>query len=149
MRKVFDYICSKLYRKESSIYIEKYREARKDNKRYYYLDETKYKITDTQIVIYNLYFYIKKYASPITVTIFVPLVSSKPITLKSFLILYIGLLFIVMLLVHIVGSTLLNIFIFISSKNQISAKWNRKVQRWKLGCCTFIQVRSNIAEVKS
>ena len=84
MRKVFDYICSKLYRKESSIYIEKYREARKDNKRYYYLDETKYKITDTQIVIYNLYFYIKKYASPITVTIFVPLVSSKPITLKSF-----------------------------------------------------------------
>lgn len=84
MRKVFDYICSKLYRKESSIYIEKYREARKDNKRYYYLDESKFKITDTQIVIYNLYFYIKKYASPITVTIFVPLVSSKPITLKSF-----------------------------------------------------------------
>ena len=121
MRKVFDYICSKLYRKESSIYIEKYREARKDNKRYYYLDESKFKITDTQIVIYNLYFYIKKYASPITVTIFVPLVSSEPITLKSFLILYIG-LFIVMLLVHIVGSTLLNIFIFISSKSQISAK---------------------------
>ena len=59
MRKVFDYICSKLYRKESSIYIEKYREARKDNKRYYYLDESKFKITDTQIVIYNLYFYIK------------------------------------------------------------------------------------------
>ena len=61
MRKIFDYICSKLYRKESSIFIEKYREARKDNKRYYYLDESKYKITDTQIVIYNLYFYIKKY----------------------------------------------------------------------------------------
>lgn len=122
MRKVFDYICSKLYRKESSIYIEKYREARKDNKRYYYLDESKFKITDTQIFIYNLYFYIKKYASPITVTIFVPLVSSKPITLKSFFLLYIGLLFIVMLLVHIVGSTLLNIFIFISSKSQISAK---------------------------
>ena len=122
MRKVFDYICSKLYRKESSIFIEKYREARKDNKRYYYLDESKFKITDTQIVIYNLYFYIKKYASLITVTIFVPLVSSKPITLKSFLILYIGLLFIVMLLVHIVGSTLLNIFVFISSKSQISAK---------------------------
>ena len=51
MRKIFDYICSKLYRKESSIFIEKYREARKDNKRYYYLDESKYKITDTQIVI--------------------------------------------------------------------------------------------------
>ena len=63
MRKAFDYICSKLYRKESSIYIKKYREARKDNKRYYYLDESKFKITDTQIVIYNLYFYIKKYAS--------------------------------------------------------------------------------------
>lgn len=94
----------------------------KDNKRYYYLDESKYKITDTQIVIYNLYFYIKKYASPITVTIFVPLVSSEPITLKSFFVLYIGLLFIVMLLVHIVGSTLLNIFVFISSKSQISAK---------------------------
>lgn len=122
MRKVFDYICSKLYRKESSIFIEKYREARKDNKRYYYLDESKCKITDTQIVIYNLYFYIKKYASPITVTIFVPLVSSEPITLKSFFVLYIGLLFIVMLLVHIVGSTLLNIFVFISSKSQISAK---------------------------
>ena len=123
MRKIFDYICSKLYRKESSIFIEKYREARKDNKRYYYLDESKYKITDTQIVIYNLYFYCnKKYASPITVTIFVPLVSSEPITLKSFFVLYIGLLFIVMLLVHIVGSTLLNIFVFISSKSQISAK---------------------------
>lgn len=122
MRKVFDYICSKLYRKESSIFIEKYREARKDNKRYYYLEDSKYKITDTQIVIYNLYFYIKKYASPITVTICVPLVSSEPITLKTFFVLYIGLLFIVMLLVHIVGSTLLNIFVFISSKSQISAK---------------------------
>ena len=122
MRKIFDYICSKLYRKESSIFIEKYREARKDNKRYYYLDESKYKITDTQIVIYNLYFYIKKYASPITVIIVVPLVSSEPITLKSFFVLYIGLLFIVMLLVHIVGSTLLNIFVFISFKSQISAK---------------------------